>query len=91
MKKKVVVLVSGGMDSVSALYDANMTHQVVGALSFDYGSKHNHKEIPLADFHCQRLGIPHRVIQLDFVGNFLSRTSSNLAAQSQTATTKSQP
>lgn len=68
MKKKVVVLVSGGMDSVSALYEANHTYQVVGALSFDYGSKHNHKEIPFAEYHCQRLGIPHRAIQLDFVG-----------------------
>ncbi|SPE56928.1 7-cyano-7-deazaguanine synthase [Verrucomicrobia bacterium] len=68
MKKKVVVLVSGGMDSVSALYEANTAHQVVGALSFDYGSKHNHKEIPLAALHCQRLGIPHRIIPLDFVG-----------------------
>jgi 7-cyano-7-deazaguanine synthase len=68
MKKKVVVLVSGGMDSISALYDAHATHLVVGALSFDYGSKHNHKEIPLAASHCQHFGIPHRVIQLDFVG-----------------------
>jgi len=70
MKKKVVVLVSGGMDSVCALYAAHADHQVVGALSFDYGAKHNHKEIPCAAFHCQRLGVPHRVIQLDFVGQF---------------------
>lgn len=68
MKKKVVVLVSGGMDSISALYHSHAIDQVLGALSFDYGSKHNHKEIPLAAFHCQRLSIPHRVISLDFVG-----------------------
>lgn len=68
MKKKVVVLVSGGMDSVSALYEAQRTHQVIGALSFDYGSKHNHKEIPFAASHCEHLSIPHRVIRLDFVG-----------------------
>lgn len=68
MKRKVVALVSGGMDSVAALYEAHRTCEVVGALSFDYGSKHNHKEIPFAAFHCQRLGIPHRIIQLDFVG-----------------------
>ena len=68
MKKKVVVLVSGGMDSVSALYEAQQVHQVVGALSFDYGSKHNHKEIPFAAYHCQRLAIPHRAIPLNFVG-----------------------
>jgi 7-cyano-7-deazaguanine synthase len=65
-----VVLVSGGMDSVSALYEAHQAHMVVGGLSFDYGSKHNHKEIPFAAFHCERLGIPHRVIQLDFVAEF---------------------
>jgi 7-cyano-7-deazaguanine synthase len=56
------------MDSVSALYDANATHQVVGALSFDYGSKHNHKEIPFAALHCKQLGVAHRAIKLEFVG-----------------------
>jgi 7-cyano-7-deazaguanine synthase len=68
MKKQVVVLVSGGMDSVSALHEANQAHKVVGAVSFDYGSKHNHKEIPFAAFHCARLSIPHRIIPLTFVG-----------------------
>jgi 7-cyano-7-deazaguanine synthase len=68
MPKKVVVLVSGGMDSVAALYDAREQHPVAGALSFDYGSKHNHREIPFAQFHCAHLGIPHRVIVLGFVG-----------------------
>ena len=68
MKKKVVVLVSGGMDSVAALYEAHQSHAVVGGLSFDYGSKHNHKEIPFAAWHCEKLGVPHRTITLDFVG-----------------------
>src|SRR2546429_9477521 len=68
MKKKVVVLVSGGMDSVAALYYAQQQYTVLGALSFDYGSKHNHKEIPFAASHCQKLGIPHCVISLHFVG-----------------------
>jgi 7-cyano-7-deazaguanine synthase len=66
--KSVVVLVSGGMDSVSALYDAHAAHRVAGALSFNYGAKHNHKEIPLAAYHCERLNVPHRVINLEFVG-----------------------
>jgi 7-cyano-7-deazaguanine synthase len=68
MKQKVVVLVSGGMDSVSALYEAHHNHQVIGALSFDYGSKHNHKEIPLAAWHCDHLSVPHRVVRLHFIG-----------------------
>src|SRR5256885_1631246 len=67
MKKKVVVLVSGGMDSVAALYEAQRSHNVIAALSFHYGSKHNHKEIPFAALHSERLGIPHRVISLGFV------------------------
>ena len=67
MKKKVVVLVSGGMDSVAALYEAKSLYNVVGALSFNYGSKHNHKEIPFAAWHCQKVGIPHRTIRLSFV------------------------
>jgi 7-cyano-7-deazaguanine synthase len=67
MKTKVVVLVSGGMDSVAALYEANQRYSVVGAVSFDYGSKHNHKEIPFAAWHSRKLGIPHRTIRLGFV------------------------
>lgn len=64
---KVVVLVSGGMDSVTALYRANADHEVVAGLSFDYGSKHNHKEIPFAADHCAKFGIPHRVVELAFM------------------------
>lgn len=69
---KVVVLVSGGMDSVAALYDARAGHEVTGALSFDYGSKHNHREIPFAAAHCAKLGIPHQVIALSFVSDLFA-------------------
>ncbi len=64
---KVVVLVSGGMDSVTALYHAADEHEVVAGLSFDYGSKHNHKELPLAAWHCEQLGLLHQVVPLSFV------------------------
>src|SRR5262245_54029467 len=37
----VVVLCSGGMDSVTALHWAKRGHTVVAAVSFDYGAKHN--------------------------------------------------
>lgn len=67
-KKKVVVLLSGGMDSVSALYEANAQYEVASALSFHYGSKHNDREIPFAIFHSQHLGVPHRTVRLDFIG-----------------------
>jgi 7-cyano-7-deazaguanine synthase len=42
---KVCVLLSGGMDSVTAFHDALSSHELAGCLSFDYGSKHNHREI----------------------------------------------
>lgn len=67
VKRKVVVLVSGGMDSVTALYKAHRQYAVSAAISFDYGSKHNHKELPFAVWHCQRLSVPHHVIDLGFI------------------------
>jgi 7-cyano-7-deazaguanine synthase len=69
MNTKVVVLISGGMDSVAALYATREQHQVIAALSFDYGSKHNDKEIPFAALHCAKFGVPHQVVALDFVPN----------------------
>lgn len=64
---KVVVLCSGGMDSVAALYWAKREHEVAAAVSFDYGSKHNPREIPCAREHSQRLGIRHEEISLRFM------------------------
>ena len=69
---KVIVLVSGGMDSVAALYDAQTRHEVVGALSFNYGSNHNLREIPFAAQHCERLGIPHHIIPLAFMNELFT-------------------
>jgi 7-cyano-7-deazaguanine synthase len=64
---KVCVLLSGGMDSVTALYDSLPEHEVVGCLSFDYGAKHNHCEIPFARLHSERNGIPHHTVSLGFM------------------------
>lgn len=64
---KVCVLLSGGMDSVAVLYEAMREHEVVGCLSFDYGAKHNHKEIPFAIWHAEVNGIPHHTVSLGFV------------------------
>ena len=64
---KVCVLLSGGMDSVVALYEVLGQHEVVACLSFDYGSKHNSKEIPFAKLHAKRNGIAHHTIPLDFM------------------------
>lgn len=64
---KVCVLLSGGMDSVTALHHAVREHEVTSALSFDYGSKHNAREIPFAAWHAGQTGVPHTVIALPFI------------------------
>jgi 7-cyano-7-deazaguanine synthase len=72
MKRRILVLVSGGMDSTVALHEACAAHTVMGGLSFDYGSKHNHREIPCAARQCARLGVAHRVIELSFVNELFA-------------------
>lgn len=69
---KVVVLLSGGMDSVTAFHAALREHEVVAGLSFDYGAKHHGKELPMAAWHCAQAGIPHRVAPLGFVAEEFS-------------------
>ena len=60
------------MDSVTALHWARQREEVVAVLSFDYGAKHNHRELPFAAEHARLLGLPHHVIALDFVNRFFS-------------------
>jgi 7-cyano-7-deazaguanine synthase len=64
---KVVVLCSGGMDSVTALHWARREHEVIAAASFDYGAKHNGRELPLAAEHARQIGVRHEIIRLDFM------------------------
>lgn len=63
----VCVLLSGGMDSVTAFHAALREHQIVAALSFDYGAKHNASELPFARWHAAQAKVPHEVIALDFI------------------------
>lgn len=63
--KDSVIIVSGGMDSVTLLYDKK--ERIAIAVTFNYGSNHNDREIAFAKMHCKRLGIKHIVINLDFI------------------------
>ena len=56
------------MDSVTLLYDYRDV--VALAVTFDYGSNHNAREIACARLHCERLGIEHIVIPLAFVAQY---------------------
>ena len=70
MTKDSLIIVSGGMDSITLIYDRK--DSIALALSFDYGSNHNSREIPYAQLHCQRLGIRHIVIPLDFMHQYFT-------------------
>jgi 7-cyano-7-deazaguanine synthase len=60
------------MDSVTALYAAEREHDVVAAVSFDYGAKHNAREIPCAAGHAARLGVRHEIVPLPFVNRLFA-------------------
>lgn len=64
-EKKSLILVSGGMDSITLLHE--FFDDIALAVSFDYGSKHNEKEIQFAKLHCEQLEIEHIVIPLSFI------------------------
>ena len=66
--KDSVIIVSGGLDSITLLYDKAET--IALAISFDYGQNHGKKELPYAEYHCQKLGIPHITIPLTFMHQY---------------------
>lgn len=69
---KVVVLCSGGMDSVVALHWARAHHVVEAVVSFDYGAKHNPRELPYAAEAADRFGLRHEIVKLDFVNRLFA-------------------
>ena len=66
--KNALLVLSGGMDSTTLLYER--ASEIALAVSFDYGSNHNGREIPFAKFHCEKLGIEHITIPLKFMHDY---------------------
>lgn len=69
MKKSVIIL-SGGMDSVTLLYDKK--EEIALAITFDYGSNHNKREAEYAAYHCRKLKIEHIIIPLEFIHKYFN-------------------
>lgn len=68
MEKDSIIVLSGGMDSVTLLHDCK--DRIAVAVTFDYGSNHNAREIECARWQCSLLGIEHIVIPLSFMGQY---------------------
>jgi 7-cyano-7-deazaguanine synthase len=56
--KNTLLILSGGLDSTSALYIHK--NYISLAVSFNYGSNHNSREIEMAAYNCEKLGIEHK-------------------------------
>ncbi len=68
MAKDSLIILSGGMDSVTLLH--HRKENIALAVTFDYGSNHNKREAECAEYHCQQLGIEHILIPLDFMHKY---------------------
>lgn len=71
---RIVVALSGGMDSTTVLAEALFQgHQVARAVGFTYGSKHNAYENKAAQAVADMLRVPFKIIDLtEVMGNFKS-------------------
>jgi 7-cyano-7-deazaguanine synthase len=66
-KERVVVIVSGGVDSTTLLYDLDNSEKYdIYVLSFDYKQKHR-KELEYAKWNCAYLKIPHKILDLSLL------------------------
>jgi 7-cyano-7-deazaguanine synthase len=63
-----VLIYSGGMDSTALLHECK--ESIALCVSFNYGSKHNQRELTYAQDNCRSLGIQHETIELPFVNKF---------------------
>ena len=63
-----ILIYSGGLDSTTLQNEYKDDIRL--AVTFDYGSKHNAREIACAKENCALLGIQHLIIPLDFIGKY---------------------
>ncbi|WP_462136004.1 7-cyano-7-deazaguanine synthase QueC [Porphyromonas uenonis] len=67
MRNSLIAL-SGGVDSTTLLYEYR--EEIACAVGFDYGSKHNARELAAAKAICRELEIPYLIIPLAFIGEY---------------------
>jgi len=72
--KKAVVVLSGGMDSVTSLYKAIHDNYEVYAISFDYGQRHK-KELDFAKNICEKLAVTHHIVDLSNITSLIDNSA----------------
>lgn len=66
MEKDALIVLSGGMDSTTMLHE--FADRIALAVTFNYGSNHNAREIECASYNCRKLGVELIVVDMPFVG-----------------------
>jgi len=71
---KILAVVSGGMDSVTMLHDLHAQGHELSVVSFNYGQRHI-KELEVAKANADKLGLAHKVINMDFMAQLLDNSA----------------
>ena len=71
-KRKAIIVLSGGMDSGVLLADYSTKVDFVGAIFFNYGSRHNLKEMACAEILAERYGVPLHKIDMPFINQLFN-------------------
>lgn len=66
--KDALIVLSGGMDSVTMLHEYK--DSIALAVNFNYGSNHNAREAECARWQCDQLGVELIEISLGFMGEY---------------------
>lgn len=69
-QKDTLMVVSGGMDSTTLMHE--YAERIALAVTFNYGSNHNAREIECARWQCRRLGIELVVVDMPFIGQLFN-------------------
>ncbi|HEX4922702.1 MAG TPA: 7-cyano-7-deazaguanine synthase QueC [Bdellovibrionales bacterium] len=72
-----VVLASGGLDSIVNLYEAVKSTGVKLALTFNYGQRAAQREAAAAAWHCKKLNVPHKILDVTWFRDFTNTSLVN--------------
>ncbi len=86
MSSRAIVVLSGGLDSSVALVMARATHELVLALTFDYGQRAVVREVEAARTLCVRFDIPHEVVPLPWMARITTTSLVNRQSAVPSAT-----
>jgi len=67
---KAIVILSGGLDSTTLLYDVISQGYEVEAISFNYNQKHK-CELEKASATCKKLNIPHKIANIEVLNDLV--------------------